>query len=49
MFHAMGMQAEAAGEAIREAATAFTGRQIVRPGPQLFRNARMGDEESEGH
>jgi hypothetical protein len=49
MFHAMGLQAEAAGEAIREAAAAFTGRQIVRPGPQLFRNARMGDEESEGH
>jgi hypothetical protein len=30
MFHAMGLQAAAAGEAIREAATAFTGRKITR-------------------
>jgi hypothetical protein len=34
MFHAMGLQADAAAEAIREAATAFTGRRITRPGTE---------------
>jgi hypothetical protein len=32
MLHVMGLQVEAAGEPIREAATAYTGRQIMRPG-----------------
>ena len=32
MLHVTGLQLDAAGEAIRKAATARTGRQIVRPG-----------------
>jgi hypothetical protein len=32
MLHVMGLQLDAAGEAIREAATAHTGRRIERPG-----------------
>jgi hypothetical protein len=32
MLHVWGLEVEAAGEAIREAATAHTGRQIARPG-----------------
>jgi hypothetical protein len=48
MLNAMFLQVEAAGEAIREGATAFTGRQIARPGDGIrpFLNESADDDDN---